>query len=40
MDKLYSPGDIESRIYARWESSGQFAPQGKGQPVLHRHPAT
>ena len=32
MDKLYAPGDIESRIYARWESSGRFAPQGRGQP--------
>jgi valyl-tRNA synthetase len=28
MDKAYSPGDIESRIYERWESSGAFAPHG------------
>jgi valyl-tRNA synthetase len=32
MDKAYSPGEIESRIYQRWESSGAFAPQGDGQP--------
>jgi len=30
MDKAYSPGEIEQRIYARWESSGLFAPQGTG----------
>ena len=30
MDKAYSPGEIEQRIYARWESSGLFAPQGAG----------
>ena len=28
MDKVYSPGDIEQRIYNRWEASGLFAPQG------------
>jgi len=27
MDKAYTPGDIERRIYERWESSGAFAPQ-------------
>jgi valyl-tRNA synthetase len=32
MDKAYTPGDIESRIYQRWESSGAFAPGGDGQP--------
>ena len=32
MDKSYSPGDIEARIYARWESSGWFAPAGDGAP--------
>jgi valyl-tRNA synthetase len=32
MDKAYSPGDIERRIYERWESSGAFAPRGEGQP--------
>jgi valyl-tRNA synthetase len=30
MDKAYSPGDIESRIYAQWEASGYFAPSGNG----------
>jgi valyl-tRNA synthetase len=30
MDKAYAPGDIEARIYERWESSGAFAPQGDG----------
>jgi valyl-tRNA synthetase len=32
MDKAYTPGDIETRIYERWESSGAFAPQGNGEP--------
>jgi valyl-tRNA synthetase len=32
MDKSYSPGEIESRIYARWEAAGWFAPAGTGQP--------
>jgi valyl-tRNA synthetase len=30
MDKAYSPADIETRIYAQWESHGYFAPSGKG----------
>jgi valyl-tRNA synthetase len=30
MDKAYSPADIESRIYARWEAGGYFAPSGVG----------
>jgi valyl-tRNA synthetase len=30
MDKAYSPGDIERRIYERWENSGHFAPEGDG----------
>jgi valyl-tRNA synthetase len=30
MDKIYSPADIESRIYANWEASGYFAPSGRG----------
>jgi valyl-tRNA synthetase len=30
MDKVFSPADIESRIYARWEASGYFAPSGRG----------
>ncbi|HEY4645343.1 MAG TPA: valine--tRNA ligase [Steroidobacteraceae bacterium] len=32
MDKVYSPHDIEQRLYARWESSGGFAPSGRGTP--------
>jgi valyl-tRNA synthetase len=30
MDKAFSPAEIESRIYARWEASGYFAPSGRG----------
>src|SRR6202167_3388562 len=30
MDKAYLPADIETRIYAQWESGGYFAPSGKG----------
>ncbi len=30
MDKTYSPGEIEARIYQRWESSGAFAAQSGG----------
>ena len=26
----YQPADIESRLYAQWEASGVFAPQGDG----------
>jgi valyl-tRNA synthetase len=32
MDKAFSPADIETRIYARWEASGYFAPSGHGPP--------
>jgi valyl-tRNA synthetase len=32
MDKSYSPADIETRIYAQWESRGYFAPSGTGPP--------
>jgi valyl-tRNA synthetase len=32
MDKTYSPGDIEERIYRRWEAEGLFAPAGSGPP--------
>ena len=32
MDKAYTPGDIERRIYERWETSGAFAPAGEGSP--------
>ncbi len=30
MDKAYSPAEIESRLYARWEACGYFAPSGTG----------
>ena len=30
MDKNFSPADIESRWYARWETEGYFAPTGSG----------
>jgi valyl-tRNA synthetase len=30
MDKSFSPGDIETRVYAHWEKSGFFAPSGQG----------
>jgi valyl-tRNA synthetase len=30
MEKTYAPHDIETRIYARWEASGWFAPAGTG----------
>jgi valyl-tRNA synthetase len=32
MDKAFSPGDIESRIYAQWEAGGFFSPSGHGPP--------
>ena len=32
MDKVYSPHDIEQRLYAHWERSGYFAPAGRGRP--------
>jgi valyl-tRNA synthetase len=32
MEKAFSPADIESPIYARWESLGLFAPSGRGPP--------
>jgi len=32
MDKGYSPQDIESRLYERWETAGWFAPSGCGAP--------
>ncbi|GBR76608.1 valyl-tRNA synthetase [Candidatus Termititenax persephonae] len=32
MEKVYNPAEIEKRIYADWEQSGDFAPQGDGQP--------
>ncbi|MCW5573021.1 MAG: valine--tRNA ligase, partial [Steroidobacteraceae bacterium] len=32
MDKVFSPRDIERRLYERWESHGWFAPSGRGEP--------
>jgi valyl-tRNA synthetase len=32
MDKVYSPRDIEGRLYTRWETAGYFAPSGSGAP--------
>jgi valyl-tRNA synthetase len=32
MDKTYSPGEIEARIYRHWETNGLFAPAGDGTP--------
>jgi valyl-tRNA synthetase len=32
MDKSYSPRDIETRTYTRWETAGYFAPRGDGAP--------
>ncbi len=32
MDKSYTPGDIETRTYQRWEALGCFAPGGHGKP--------
>jgi valyl-tRNA synthetase len=31
MDKSYQPKDIEQRVYAHWEKSGYFKPQGNGE---------
>jgi valyl-tRNA synthetase len=28
MDKVYSPAEIEQRLYSRWEAAGYFAPHG------------
>src|SRR5579859_5306049 len=30
MDKSFSPGDIEARLYAEWEAQGNFMPSGQG----------
>jgi valyl-tRNA synthetase len=32
MDKTYSPGDIETRLYERWEAEGRFKASGTGTP--------
>ena len=29
LDKTYRPAEVEPRIYAEWEASGAFAPQGR-----------
>jgi valyl-tRNA synthetase len=32
MDRTYSPGEIEARVYRLWETHGLFAPAGDGPP--------
>src|SRR5665213_4156164 len=32
MEKVYSPAEIEQRLYQRWETAGYFAPR-PGQPA-------
>ena len=32
MDKVYSPAQIEQRLYERWERAGRFAPRPGGSP--------
>ncbi|MGC3980377.1 MAG: valine--tRNA ligase [Steroidobacteraceae bacterium] len=32
MDKSYSPRDIETPIYQKWEAAGHFQPSGQGDP--------
>jgi valyl-tRNA synthetase len=32
MDKVYSPRDIERRLYGTWEQRGYFRPSGSGTP--------
>ena len=32
MEKTYSPGDIETRLYQRWEAEGRFKASGTGTP--------
>ena len=32
MDKVYSPHEIEQRLYAQWEAAGYFKPSGHGTP--------
>jgi len=32
LSKTYDPNQYEPNIYAMWESSGAFAPTGKGEP--------
>ena len=39
MDKAFSPADIETRIYARWEASGIFRAERPGAGLFDRHSA-
>ena len=39
MDKVYSPAEIEQRLYQRWEAAGYFAPRAARARLLHRDPA-
>ena len=32
LSKQYTPNDYEPEVYALWETSGSFAPSGKGEP--------
>ena len=32
LPKVYEPNQYEPNIYAMWETSGAFAPSGKGEP--------
>ncbi len=32
MDKVYTPGDIEQRLYQEWEARGWFKPSAQGTP--------
>ena len=32
MDKVYTPRDIEQRLYQEWEAQGYFKPSGNGEP--------
>ena len=39
MDKVYSPAEIEQRLYQRWEAAGYFAPRPARARLLHRDSA-
>ena len=39
MEKVYSPREIEPRIYERWEAIRLVRAAGRGPSLLHRHPA-
>ena len=38
MDKSFDPKAIEARWYPQWESSGYFAPSGRGEPYCIQLP--